>query len=231
MYRIDFFIGMPYASPRQKLAEALTEHDDHVKAVAVAREKAQLILNLLAGKDASQVIVQTENDEDYVDGKLTAAARQRLIDERLVAQWGPHPLPSREVPKQIITSLEVQLTSDTGQISLFDLGKKPKALPPLPKLEWRPSGDYQAQILLRYGEQKLNIGNVEFANTTAVHALTMATEQARQLIDQLKKSPGLGFLSFNAVTIHVERINTQMSMVEDEPGFDWTELNYPAPRF
>lgn len=230
MYRIDFFIGAPYASPRQKLAEAHTDHDDHLKAIDVAREKAEFILLLLASKPVDPATIPVESDEDYVDGKLTAAARQRLIDARLLAQWGPHPLPKREPPKQVITALEVQLTSDNGQIELLTV---PKKVPTLPKAvsEWRPSGDYRAEIRLTYAEKELVIGNLDFANTTASHALGLATEQARDLIDKLKKSPGLGFLRFQDVKIHVTRVNTQLSLVEEEPDFDWTELTYPAPRF
>lgn len=231
MFRIQFFVGLPYTQPRQQIAEAVTLHDDPDKALSEAHAKAEFIQTLLVQQATGRLNWQPpmESDSDYKDGKLTDAARQRLMDERLLELMGPHPLPSRKVKNQNLPVVELQLVSDDGQITLLDVPRQPVSPPT--ENGWHPSGDYQAHIQLRFGDQFIGIGELQFASTTASHALSMATERARQLVTELKKEPKLRFIHFKDIKIMVERINTQISLVEDQPDFDWRHMEFPAPHF
>lgn len=233
MYRIQFFVGLPHASPRQEVATAITMHDDPDKAFAEAKSKAEFIAKLLHQQFTGRTDWQppVEDDEDYVDGHLTEAAKQRLRDERLLELMGPHPLPSRDVRAHLPPpSIELQLTSDDGQITLIDVPMAPMGRKPEQNGS-RPSGDYRAQIGMKYGDQEVGLGELQYANTTAVRALINATESARLLVTKLQKEPGLRFMNFKDIRIHVERINTQISLVEEGPDFDWRHMEYPAQSF
>lgn len=229
MYKIQFFVGLPHASPRQQIAEAMTMHDDADKAFAEAKQKADFVQTLLRQQitgrpDEWQPPI--EDDADYADGKLTDAARQRLTGEHELSLWGPKPLPSRDVKAHLPPPvIEVQMTSDDGQLTLVDV--KPNPVGPKAYHEWRPSGDYRATITYK----ELDLGTLDFVATTASHALGIAVERARTVIAQLKKEPKLGFLRFQDVHIHVERVNTQISFVKDQPDFDWRHMEFPTPHF
>lgn len=194
--------------------------------------KIQFLVGLPYQNPPQQIAEAVTLHDDAEKAVAEAKAKAEFILQLLAQRPQPPAEKGKRVPRlQKIVGLEIRLTADDGQITLLET-PKPKRQPPAPDVpEWRPSGDYRAQILLKFGESMIGLGDLQFASTTASRALSMATERARELIAQLKKEPKLAFIRFQDIKIEVERINTQVTMFGDRPDFDWRHMEFPTPHF
>lgn len=141
------------------------------------------------------------------------------------------------MPRLAKVNLEITVSQDSGQLPLFDVS----AQPPMPsngKPTWKPSGDYAGYVELQVLDDQppVQIAQVEYASTTASAALGRTVETARQLITQLKKDsstkPIRKYLNFKKVRVTVEQVNTTIPCLDiPDESWDWSQLEYPAPRF
>lgn len=164
-----------------------------------------------------------------------AIAKRALIESALRAQLGKtfDPRCIETVLSWDNAQLEFDATDEEGKPVIGE--PKPTLWQPAGKHPFAtPTGDYQAILNIKVLDQLQTIGTLTFPSTTCVRAMTHALEQSREVIAELRKTPGLRkYISFKNLTIDVHRVHDTLPL---DPAFtqpynpDWSHMEYPAPR-